>query len=307
MAGISANPKHAVKGGGFGAQEGFWEIGKASSVVHQYPPNKAGQQSDPQTMVRLELFKLDAKTLERHADDEPVLEHLGVGRKNTLEKVRPGNMSGPDDDAPEDLGNELGTEGNTFFVEEGTTFHEACSFIKFVSSAVEKGFKAELLDKAYLTVLEGTKFEVERLKGFKPDGADPAAKEPTSLGVKKILLFGYEKKKTVAGKVASKPTAKAPAAAKEPTAEEAAEIPNVEAVVEALGDIAKDKANKPAFKRTLLQASVMTILQKKTKLSMKEKADVIRATVQNDDWLLGHAAEQGFVVDVDAGTVEFPS
>src|SRR5438128_1408386 len=224
----------AVKGGGFGAQEGLWKIDKARTVVHQFPVNKNGEQYPPSCMIRLELLKVHPDTFEP-IDDEPVDEYLTLGRKNDLTVLRPGNLHRPEDAASEDLGAELGTEGNSIFVDAAdVTFYDSCSWMKFSKSLRLHGFKPEILATAYLPYLEGTVFEAERLKGFRNPGASPEDRDPTSLGVKKILKYGYEKPqpKAMAAKAGAKVTPMRAATAGGPNGQAALEDQVARAAVE---------------------------------------------------------------------------
>lgn len=324
MAKLSLLPKDATKGGGFGAQEGFWEVGKAYSTVYQFPASEdmkaKNEEYPPSCQVILELFKLDPKSYER-IDDEPVFERLGFGGKNGLDKVRPGKMDSPADDEPEDLGTDLGVEGNSVYCEEGTTLADNCAWIIFSKDLEARGFKPEMIGSGWLPHLEGTKFEVERHKAYKNPNKTYKS-DPTNLGVKKIITFGYEVKKGK-GKAAAKPAAGAAAAAGKAAAGAAAGANG--AATGATGDatqialsavlaIAGNMKGKPAMKRALFQAQVMTYLMKegaKIVPDMKSKNDLMNATVKDDEWLANVAAENGFVVDFTAeggkGTLEFPA
>jgi len=319
---ISLSSKDTVKGG-FGAQEGTWEIGKASCIVYQFPPNsQTGEQTDPACMVRLELYKLDPNTLER-IDDEPALEHLGFGRKNTLDILRPGKLAKPEDSEAEDMGAALGAEGNTVFGDpnhQPIKIYENCAWAKFAHSLADKGFKDELLKTGYLPYLEGTKFDVERLKtGFTPEGGD-ATRERTLLGVKKIHVFGYERKGKPAGKTPIPTRTGAGSKAPSPNSGSAAVIPpngeiQTGTVVAADYDaIAKDgldelaKQNKGReVKRALFQSSFMTFLMRRTKLDAEAKKNLVNETIRNDEWLASVTGEKGIGFDAGLGVLIFPA
>src|SRR5204863_2058046 len=150
---LSLSDLDAIKGGGFGAQEGVWKISKARTVGHQFPANKNGEQYPPSCMIRLELLKVDPETHEP-IDDEPVDEYLTLGRKNDLSMLRPGNLNKPEEVEAEDLGAELGTEGNSVHIESmDTKAYDSCSWMKFARSLRLHGFKPEILSTAYLPYL----------------------------------------------------------------------------------------------------------------------------------------------------------
>lgn len=91
--------------------EGWGEVVEASAKVHQFPPAKkgdrAGIQSEPQTVVRLMIHRTDADG--KKSTDDPVEELFGCG---SLEHFHPGVIDGPEDQEPEDKGTALETEGN---------------------------------------------------------------------------------------------------------------------------------------------------------------------------------------------------
>jgi hypothetical protein len=321
---VSLNPKDHVKAE-LGAQEGVWEIAKARAVVHQFPPNsQTGEQSDAATMVALELFKLDPNTLER-VDDEPVYEYIGCGRKNTLQNLRPGNKAKPDADEAEDLGSELGKEGNTIYADptNGYKIYTQSALSRFFRSLTEKGFKEEYLNRGYLPDLEGTKFEVERLKtGFTPEGR---TEERTVLGVKRVLVFGYERKKGTVKPQAKAAAAAAGAAGAKTQVSPVQQTPAAGAPANGRAQegidfdaIAKDgldelmKQNKGReVKRAVVQAGVMTFLMRKTKLDAEHKRELISATFKDDEWLAVACSERGIGFDPGGkpgeGSLLFPA
>ena len=310
---LSLSPKDATKGGGNAVREGVWEIGKAYAAPFQFPANdemKAKGETYPyNTMVHLECYKLDPKTLDR-VDDEPVIERLGFGAKNTMDKIRPGRMSAPDDEEPDDLGKELNAIGNSVYCEDGTTLNDSCSWIIFSKDLEAAGFKPEHIASGWLPFLEGTKIEADSHKAYK-NPARTYKQDPTNLGVKKILVFGYEKKKGGKGKTTTTATAAATTAATA-TATQASAPANgavtgdyTEALT-ALVAVAEDNKGKPAMKRAMFQANIMTWLMKNTKLDMKGKNELMLATVKDDNWLAEQSVAIGFVVDFGDGTLTFP-
>lgn len=314
---LSLSAKDAVKGGNqFHAMEGFWEIGDAYSLVHQFQPSKeTGKQGPPSCFIALDLYKLDANTFER-VDDEPLTETLGLGATNTLEHVRPGNLGKPEDPEPEDLGQEVGTRGNSVYVDSlDAKTYDNCGWMKFSNSLIEAGFKAELLGACYLPYLIGTKFKAGRVPGYK-NPTKTYKVDPTDLVVadKKIVVFGYEKGgKKGAGKPAAKANAGAPAPAPATPAASGNGVGSEESQVVVAACLAIAEVNKnKTLKRSLFQAQVMTYLMKNGKgWDMKTKNEVMNGTVKDDEWLANAAAENGFVVDFAAdggkGTLEFPA
>ena len=309
---LSLNPKDATKGGGFGALEGHWEIGKAYSTVYQFPASKEmearNEEYPPSCQVVLELYKLDPKSMDR-IDDDPIYERLGFGGKNTLEYVRPGQMKNPTDEDPYDLGREIGVEGNTVCCEVGTTLADNCAWGVFSKDLCAKGFKPAVLDTGWLPSLEGTRFEVERHKAYKNPNKEYKT-DPTHLGVKSISVFGYEVKKKGGGGgggVTGKGTE-----AKPNSKSESEPLKDTGVASAGIKEIAKIYSGKPQIKRSLLQAQFMTYLMKndaakKAVIDMKSRNELMNQTVKDDEWLANTAAEEGFVVDFEKQTVEFPA
>lgn len=78
-------------------------------------------------------------------DNNPLIEKLAfsLGGKS-LPKVHPGKGDSPDDDAPEDLGDEVDTEGNTLvLVDETFRPHEKSGIMHLVKSLHKAGWKPE--------------------------------------------------------------------------------------------------------------------------------------------------------------------
>ena len=71
-------------------------------------------------------------------DDEPVEEFLPCG---PITKFHPANASSPDDADPEDLGDEVGVEGNCILAVEGAHIDRKAKLWIFGSSAQEKGLR----------------------------------------------------------------------------------------------------------------------------------------------------------------------
>ena len=311
---VSLLAKDASKGGSkFSAQEGWWEVGKCYSTVYEFAQSEEQKNKreapNRSTMVMLELFKLNPTTLER-IEDEPVEERLGFGGKNGLDVLRPGRMKSADSSDIEDLGTEDGVEGNTIYGEEGVVLSDNCTWIIFSNSAEKAGFDPTKIGTGYLPYFEGTKFEVERVKAFKSSKATAKQIEkwekygdPTNLAIKKIAVFGYDKK--ASGKAAAKAGAAKAAASSANGADKSNGADSEETAKAALTAIATANAGK-SIKRAVFQAAFLTHLMRNTQLDRAGKTSLMAATVQDDEWLAIASTEHGFVVDFDAGMVEFP-
>jgi hypothetical protein len=299
----------------FGIQEGVVEIVKAITKVHQFPPNKqSGEQGDPFPCVQLTVVRCDNDG-KRTSDDE-ITEELGVGK---IEKFHPGKAAGPDDDDPEDLGDEVDTEGNCIFVaNEGDHFAKTCKWIRFASSLEDKGFKPEVLGHGYMPDLVGMVVKVKtdtlpRTPGY------TGKKDPTALVADKILVFPYDKKK--GGKTNSAPAKSTSGASKSGPApagkKDAGTTTNpyqgddAEAIaIHALGEMVVEYAGQEGIERKKLQTGVQTRLMR-NKVPVKQHP-VILGMVKDDEWLRKVTAEDEdskifgkISVDFDESTAMF--
>src|SRR5215471_4293441 len=187
-------------GGGFGFQEGHVRIERSVSKVFQYPPNsQTKEQSDPFTALVWTATKLDREWNELPGDDNEVEVVLRMG---TVDSCRPGMLKAKDFDnmnvEPEDLGDQVGTEGNCFFMEVDTKLGAGWREMK--NSLEAKGFKPEILARGITTDFEGMLAKFITVEG-KPYIARRGAKagqevKPTNLVCDRIETYPYDVKKS---------------------------------------------------------------------------------------------------------------
>lgn len=290
-----------------GFQEGNFEVVAACTKVFQYPPNKESQEQFPPFLAAMLMM---AKTDEKgnRLDEEPLEKILRI--EKDLSKMRPGRSTSRDDAEPEDLGDELDTEGNTVFCEEGQKINVNSSFLIFTKSLEERGFKSEILGAGFLPDLVGLKGHAKTEKGEKRtvNGRDI---EPSYLIVDRILERPYEK--AAAKKAPGKATAAAPAAktaAKsgikavekpaetvEPEEKVAAATAgdNDDAADAAIGIIAElsgELAGATRDKQKFYAMAYARLVRDKARDKKLDKQVI--EYLKSDEWLTEKAAEMGF-------------
>src|SRR5215471_16052596 len=142
-------------GGGFGFQEGHVRIDRSVAKVFQYPPNATTkEQSDPFTALVWTATKLDKEWNELPGDDNEVEILIRMGN---VETCRPGMLKAKDFDnmnvEPEDLGDQVGTEGNCFSMEGDAKLGVGWREMK--ESLLKKSFREDILKRGITTDFEG--------------------------------------------------------------------------------------------------------------------------------------------------------
>lgn len=167
--------------------EGMGEIVEIESVVHQFPVAtkgaRAGFQSEPGTMVRMMLQRLDADF--KHTQDDPVEEYFGCGK---LEKIHPGIADGPEDQDPEDRGTAIGAAGNTLW-SDGSAINTKSKWAVFCASLEKAGFKPQVLDACFLPDFVGLKAKFVSVDEKNQDGSVYKI-----LTVKEVIKYPYDQK-----------------------------------------------------------------------------------------------------------------
>jgi hypothetical protein len=193
--------------GGFGFQEGNLLITKSVVAVHQLPPNsKTGEQSAPFTCLRWTGVKLDSEWNEIDGEAPVVL--AAELRLGNTEQVRPGKLDAKDFDnldvEPEDLGDEVDTEGNAVYLVEGAKLNRSWAIME--ESLRKYGFKPEISGRGIATDFEGMTAHFKTVEGQKyiaKKGAKAGQEvTPTNLVVDRIHTYPYDAKKK-AGKAAN--------------------------------------------------------------------------------------------------------
>ena len=322
----SFNPKDAVTGGGF-TLEGNFEVIKSVIAVVQLPPNtKTGKQSDPFPALHVEGYKLD-ENWARSEEPELVHQDFRIGK---LEDFRPGSLQNPNDmnEEPEDLGREVGTEGNALFCEQGKQPYKDSAFMMFTDSLLKPGgFKPSEIDKACASVFEGMKLhlKVANMRTYKnADGADVTP--TTSVCDQAISVYPYDKPKV--GKAVTKPTpapkagggkvvgtigvtgktVQAPKGVGGVSAAESTDEPDLMAVALEMITNGQDAISKACPAGTAVKRG--TFQMKMNQLLLGQKIDKalhgpIIAMLKDDEKLVELGSMANFEVDTSAGTVTF--
>lgn len=162
-----ADFREASKGGA-GFQEGYVHITRSVSKVFQYPVNKeTNEQSDAFAALIWEGTLLTPEWKPQQTEDNTFEIIIRMG---DLDKIRPGKLDPKDFDNlqvdAQDLGNAVGTEGNTFYLEAGAKFGAAWAHMK--ESLEKHGFKPEILGRGIASDFEGliAHFKMEEGKPY---------------------------------------------------------------------------------------------------------------------------------------------
>ena len=202
---------------GFGIQEGIVRFSRCRFANIQH--NKAdGTATTPFFGFTTDLTKLNDDLTPINEDqteskDFQIAWGSRVDKDLANCKFRPGNQSGPEDTDPEDLGTEIGTEGNGMYVEKADFAPYADTEWMLFTAGLEKlGFLAEINYQSYAPNYEGLVIEVKTVSKedlckkfkvrFNPD-TTPGARPQTAWDIVKIHNRPYEEKKKSAGKKAS--------------------------------------------------------------------------------------------------------
>jgi hypothetical protein len=188
--------------GGFGFQEGYLLITKSVVAIHQFPVNsKTNEQSDAFTALRWTGTKLDAEWNEiaGETNDTTVVIPMRLGMPDS---IRPGKLAVKDfdnlDAEPEDLGDEVDTEGNALYLEEGARVNRGWAIME--ESLRKCGFKAEISGRGIATDFEGLVAHFKTVEGDKYIAKQGKKKgqevTPTNLVCDRIHTFPYDKPQT---------------------------------------------------------------------------------------------------------------
>jgi hypothetical protein len=308
----SFNPKDAyeVKGG---FQEGWGEVVGAKSIIFQFPANKqTGEQSAPFTGVLLSIQRVDEAGKKLSA--EPDEEILKVDKN--LEAARPGNMASRTATDADDLGMDLGTEGNCIYTTEVYKFNKKSKFIVLCDSLVANGFKPEVLGTGFLPDLVGLRAHFKRSapQKFKTDTGEE--KDYDSLIVDKISRYPYEKSAAKATPAAKKAApsqgteqklngAPAPGPAEETTA--AAPTGDTDSidsiVIGILRLVSTENSGKEVPLNRMKALAYQKLMGNKDLAAAQKKAG--QELIGNVDWLMEHAIETAVLIGPDGATASF--
>lgn len=191
--------------GGFGFQEGALLLTKSVIAVHQFPPNsKSGEQSDAFTAMRWTGKKLDSEWNELGGDETDTMVVIPM-RLGTTAEMRPGKLAPKDFDnldvEPEDLGEDVDTEGNALYLTEGAKPGRGWAIME--ESLRKCGFKPEISGRGVASDFEGMVAHFKTVEGQKYIAKQGAKKgqevTPTNLVCDRIHTYPYDKKKGGSG------------------------------------------------------------------------------------------------------------
>lgn len=298
---VSMKPEDMMGQGFF--KEGNIEVLKSLCAVYQYPVNaKTGVQSGPFPAV---VWKFRQLGEDWAVPDDANEQELAI-RIGALDDIRPGQLENPSDleAEPEDLGSEVGTEGNSIFGEDGARI--GFNWPAMVESLKKAGFKPAVIDRIYMPDYKGMKCHLKQVPtGRKYSASDGTEKEATTFVCTKIQTFPYEKKAAGKAAPASKPAGKA-------ASTKATESDPSDPRAVLIGLLASPSAtftkmvpSEKAIKRQVFQLQVAQELIRQ-KVSPPSMHAQVTGLLKDDEELTAIAAEVGFVVDLEAGTVMFP-
>jgi hypothetical protein len=155
------SPENAVKGAG-AFKEGFIRIDSNSYKVHQ----AKGEDAVPATKWVWQVTRLNESGEEPLVDehDEPIREELAFsfGGK-CLPFIHPARADGPDDEEPEDMGTEVGAEGNTLYLNAPDWRPNERSGVIILTASMQKaGVKSEYLKRCWTPDWNGCVFEMRQ-------------------------------------------------------------------------------------------------------------------------------------------------
>lgn len=305
-----------------GALAGKFEVLGAVYKVHkdkEYEP-KPGQTARDNPKVIALVMKVTplGENDERLEDADTRDIVLKLGGKS-LATFHPGKGSSPDDSDPDDLGEELNTEGNTLYIAGGeVAMNSKSGYTVFMKSLQHRGFDAGKIAQCWAPNFKGLKFELatvtpDKLEGYGQKKGDTNA-DGMAITYKVVQDLCKSKGKAKKEEKTEAPPAKKGKAAPPPEDEDAADdedTPPVavgnDAEAEAIRVLTAVATKLTGKNKKLDQAKTFWVTMygdPKVKGSAKLQADA-RKFVNSDTWLAEQLEELGCVVDADEKTVTF--
>lgn len=292
--------EEGVSSSQFKFEEGRGRIVAAVVTIEQI------QDYDAKCGIKVSVQRLgrDGKPTE----DEPVDEFLPCG---PITKFHPANASSPEDGDPEDLGDEVGVEGNCILATEGAHLDRKAKLWIFGSSLQEKGVRPTLLNGYAPHLVD---IDADFVQQLLPKGEGFTGKrDPTCLVAKKegnIYNLAEINKRAgggaSTGKTPAKPAAKAtgttaPKANGSPAPPPAAESnDDAEALATSLfGDL----PGKTELTTTVpkIASKLMTVMVKR-KLTPVQIRDVQKVTGKAG-WIAEKVEDFGWTVEGETVTI----
>jgi hypothetical protein len=152
------NPEKASQGSSsFKVEAGVYEVTGAKFAV---------MKGDFADSVAALHFVLETAVCDKDGDRvkgaDPVEIDFGYG-KTSLEAFHPADAKSAGDEDPKDLGDRVGTEGNSIYCSGSEAFNKSCGAVVFTESLVKLGFPKDVLDQTYAPNYVGMKFRLDTL------------------------------------------------------------------------------------------------------------------------------------------------
>lgn len=289
-------------------KEGYVRVDKSAYAVVQDRPYGAQAQKPPYTALVWDVTRL-SEELEPMNDDDgnPLTEKLNfsLGQKS-LAMIHPGNGTGPDDDEPEDLGEEVGVEGNTLLLKvDDFKLNSKSGLAKLSASLTKMGYTALHMSRMWAPDFKGVVFHMKPELSDEKILGDDGKEHPIS--------YKIADKFFPAGKVATGAAAPLPKKGAQSEKKAASGSGGANGKAPADNDAEKlldpimlklsEDLDKQAITRKALSAKVAGELQSagiETKMHIP-----ILTLVKDAGWLEKNGPRYDFSFNADAGTVTF--
>lgn len=301
------NPKNvAPDTGGPGFKEGPVRVDASNLVIYQSPAPKTPKadyvQPLPIVALMWDVTRLD-ENLEPLTDehDNPLTEQLrfSLGGKS-LAQVHPGKADNADDEEIEDLGEKVGTKGDTLFmVNSNFQIHPKSSVHYLYKSLVSK-VDDKFIDRVWAPDWNGMvtvmKIETSGDTMTQEDQNGKKVERPVTYKVvEKVVSMGKGKGKAAAGgKDAGKD-----ASGKDGGNDRATEEKAIQPILEAISS----ELDGTQVTMKALNSRVSKALQA-SKIDTKQHVSIL-ALVKDDEWLKKNAKKYDMTVDTEERTVAF--
>lgn len=301
-------PKNfAPDSGGSKFKEGFVRVDNSVYTIHQDPPFGSEKARDRYTALRFDVTRLtdDLEPMVEGEDDTPVVEKLyfSFGGKS-LGQIHPANGSGPDDEEPEDCGDEMDVEGNTVtLIKDDFRLNPKSGLANLSKSLSGVGYTPEHMARMWAPDFKGVIFHMKSfLSEDKMKGSD---------GVERPIAYKVVDKFFPAkGGAAGKGSGKAAGTPKKDAGKEAgstsgSKTNEAEKLLDPILMKLSDDFDGQSITRKALGAKVSAALQAAdvpTKMHIP-----ILTLVKDNDWLTKNGGKYDFVFDAEAGTIQFGS
>lgn len=311
--------------GGRGLQEGNVKVENTVFKITEFT-NSNGDVVLTPFVTHLDYFHVD-DNLQPHSDEVQSRDIVIASFPDDSGEYmhRPGNADGPEDEDPEDLGSEVGTEGNSIFCDPPRAIRADSDWMKFTQSLEKLGFPVEVNAQSYAPNYNGLIVHVHSEPGREYTDKKTGEKKtlPSHWVADKIWVNphakgqGAKKGATAKGAAASKGAGKKAGGSKssaksKPATKAAGGKPNggvaasgsEEMLGLALSSLAQTHSGTE-FTLLEFQTEVTRVLKEDHGKKLMEYTPLL-AKMRDADWMMAQAGEYGFGVDMDEGQVVLP-